>query len=80
MSRPHYEDFPVIAYDHCEPCGKFSYASRKHAKKHARKMSRSELSAYQCPHNPNRWHIGHLPRKVIAGQIGRDDIEHRSRS
>lgn len=77
--KPRHVSYPVIAYDTCPGCGKYSYESRKHAKAHARKLSRTDLSAYPCPHNPHMWHLGHLPRRVVEGRAGREDITPRSR-
>lgn len=53
----------------CEPCGKYTYLSRKSAKAQARSAHPDEpLSAYQCPQNPEHWHVGHLPPSIKDGR------------
>lgn len=52
----------------CRTCGKRAYSSRKQARRAARIAHPGDhLRAYQCPHHPGFWHIGHLHRR---GQDG----------
>jgi hypothetical protein len=71
---------PIVAYDLCDHCGKYTYESRKHARAHARKMSRTGLNAYRCPINPQWWHLGHLPDSAKAGRVSREEVASWGRS
>lgn len=62
----------------CEPCGKRSYVSRKDARKVAR-IHEGHKSPYECPVNPNYWHIGQLWPTIVAGEETRDQVAARSR-
>lgn len=53
----------------CEPCGKYTYLSRKAARRNARRVHPDDpMSAYPCPHNPQHWHVGHLPPAIKDGR------------
>jgi hypothetical protein len=53
-------------------CGKWSYPSRKVAKKVARESLHAHLGAYKCEHSEaGYWHLGHLPSFVAAGRLPR---------
>lgn len=60
--------------DRCPTCGKLRYLSRAHAKKTAKRLQRrreGRLNAYRCG---AFWHIGHLPKSVVHGEVRRDEI------
>ncbi|MEU3013400.1 hypothetical protein [Nocardia asteroides] len=63
----------VAQWTHCEPCGKRRYQSKAAAKQQARTHTGNygSMSAYECPAVPGQWHIGHLPRAVVRGEIDR---------
>jgi hypothetical protein len=54
----------------CPRCGKRRYTSKRDAKAVIRQL-RDRMNAYRCG---EYWHVGHLPKPVIAGDAGRDDI------
>lgn len=64
----------------CADCGKFTYASRRDAERGAIRARGPAhgLDAYRCPVGVG-WHLGHLPRAVKRGEIGRDQIATASR-
>ena len=54
------------------PCGKAAHRSRKAAKRFARQHHPAgDVRAYDCPHYPGTWHLGHLPAPVVAGRVPR---------
>lgn len=60
----------------CPECGKKRYTSRKIARKALRQMNSggydsSGMNEYRCG---EYWHVGHLPRRVVRGRRGRDQI------
>ncbi|WP_375483288.1 hypothetical protein [uncultured Jatrophihabitans sp.] len=64
----------------CSRCGKRSYPSRKLARQAARNYhGEGRLAPYQCPHNDQAWHNGHLPAAVRAGDVDRDEYEANAR-
>lgn len=69
MSSHHAVDYGV-----CADCGKRSFESRADAREVAQRLSRADLRPYRCHGNGQAWHLGHLPRPVIAGEISRDQI------
>lgn len=61
----------------CPDCGKKQWLSRADARTMAKRMPFGKgigLHPYRCG---DFWHLGHLPRAVIAGDITRDDIPPR---
>lgn len=54
-------------------CGKVGYLCRRDAKHIARQLGHRGLSTYRCP-DSGYWHLGHLPKRVIAGEMSRDEI------
>lgn len=57
---------------YCDRCGKQSSPSRRAARTRARSVPGGvHMSSYPCPHNPNVWHIGHLPPRVRQGTLER---------
>jgi hypothetical protein len=64
----------------CATCGKRCYPSKARAKKVARSLrgdrSGQHLSVYRCGDSAY-WHLGHLPRDVVRGVMGRDEIRPR---
>lgn len=54
-----------IRRHHCHHCGKWSYSSRKDAKRTRRRIHRGDkgLDAYRCPDGTGGWHIGHSHRR-----------------
>lgn len=56
----------------CPDCGKKRWPSRRAANRAAARLPGGQrLSAYRCG---DYWHLGHLPRPVTAGKIGRDAL------
>lgn len=57
----------------CPECGKLCFLSKADAKRAIRELAgrKGRLSAYRCG---AYWHTGHLPRAVVTGAQGRDDI------
>jgi hypothetical protein len=52
----------------CEPCGKYTYLSRKAAKAIAKRANPADPgTAYRCPRNLDQWHVGHLPPEIRNG-------------
>lgn len=63
--RPHY-------IGTCTTCGKRCYVTKRAAKTAARALHPGDhLNAYRC--GP-WWHLGHLPRQVVTGDLARPDI------
>lgn len=63
----------------CPDCGKRRWLSRADAKTIAKRLPQGKgigLHPYRCG---DFWHLGHLPRAVIAGALTRDDIQPRRR-
>lgn len=58
-------------------CGKIRYLTKGAAKRQARRMKGriGRLNAYRCP--AGFWHLGHLPKAVIRGEISRAEIRPR---
>lgn len=75
--RGHRSDNPanrIVQWTHCEHCdGKRRYLSKAAARQQARAHTgdAGSMSAYECPAVPGQWHIGHLPRAVVRGEIDR---------
>ena|SRR5690349_6544747 len=57
----------------CEPCNKRSYTSRKDAKK-VNVPEDGGMRPYKCPHDPNVWHVGHMPRVVKQGEMTANEV------
>lgn len=60
--------------DRCPKCGKVRYLTRAHARKTAKRIKKrrdGRLNAYRCG---EFWHLGHLPKSVVHGEISRDVI------
>lgn len=65
---------PYRGGDRCPDCGKLRYLTRAEAKRIARRVPkdhRGRLSVYRCG---DFWHLGHLPKGVIAGAFTRGDL------
>ncbi len=63
----------------CHLTGKRCFASRKDVKAAARRFG-GGMSAYRCQPDPDldpHWHMGRLPKPVVAGELTRDDIRRR---
>lgn len=58
----------------CPDCGKRGYFEKRVAKIIDRRLHDSRMSVYRCPYNDELWHVGMLPKQVIAGEISRSDI------
>ena len=60
----------------CETHRKQGYSSKRWAKHAIRTRHTGDkgMSAYTCADGNGIWHIGHLPKAVVRGQIGREDI------
>lgn len=59
----------------CPACGKVRYRTRKEARAAGRRhLPGVHVSAYECN---NFWHIGNLPRPIVEGLDGRQNIYHR---
>lgn len=57
------------------PCGKAIHRSRSAARRFARQHHPAgDVRPYICPHNPDAWHLGHLPPAVIAGDLERAEV------
>lgn len=55
-------------------CGKRGYHNRKTAAAVRRgHRDRRHLGVYRC-HISNLWHLGHKPRTLINGDIGRHEL------
>lgn len=58
----------VMRYDgFCGPCGKRSYRDRADARRAAKQIPGTHMTAYRCPAADWGWHLGHLPRNVRLG-------------
>jgi hypothetical protein len=70
------ERFRSIPASRCAECGKLSYATKSDAKLAAKRTDHggTRLDVYRCPHRPESWHCGHLPRAVVRGEVGREHI------
>lgn len=67
----------AIAVNWCEEHRKLSYASRKDARKVARRHPEHK-TPYRCmPNNPHLWHIGALHPLVLQGLKGKSQIKRR---
>lgn len=57
----------------CPTCGKLRFLTKAEAKKSARRMKgrSGRLNAYRCG---EFWHLGHLPKVVVAGRRSRDYV------
>lgn len=53
---------------------KRSYSSRKAARRAAHRLHDRGVTAYRCPHNAGRWHVGHNPKDVREGRRTRHEI------
>ena len=63
---------PMGAVALCSECGKKTYASKKAARSAARSLHPGEqMNAYRCG---TGWHYGHLDRRVIAGELAKEDV------
>jgi hypothetical protein len=59
----------------CEPCDKKAYSTRAYAKKAANRWHRGEhVTAYPCPVTPDLFHVGHLSKGVISGDMSRSNV------
>lgn len=71
--------FHAIVCTECPACEKLRYSSREHAKYVARTSMRGRrLHAYRCHSDQSVWHLGHFPWLLLAGLIGRDELDHTS--
>jgi hypothetical protein len=75
MSSRHEGD--AIAW--CEPCGKWLYTSRKHARKRAADQAMHGVHAYRCPVQTELWHLGHIPQATKWGIMTADEVYGRRR-
>lgn len=67
--------FPEAPVGWCRTHGKNLYRSRRAARRAARRFHPGDhLSSYPCDEHSARWHIGHLPAAVTAGEQARSDI------
>jgi len=57
----------------CNDCNKRWFRSRSEARKRAKVVDR-KMNAYPCPVVTHLWHLGHLPRSVVHGQVTRGQI------
>ena len=58
------------AQGYCRDCQKCLYGSRKEARRVAR-AHHNRMPAYPCPVVTTMWHLGHLPGRVVYGDITR---------
>ncbi len=60
----------------CPKCRKMSHETKRDAKAHAkRKYASDHLRVYKCPHKGGiGYHLGHLPRGIIAGYYSRSAL------
>jgi hypothetical protein len=58
----------------CDPCNKYLYESRRVAKKACRLHRDAHMNPYECPIEPQMFHIGHLAEPVIQGLIDRGEL------
>ena len=67
---------PLEQVGHCHYHDKVLFRNRKTARMHSRRMkSRSgRMNAYECDVHPRLWHLGHLPKAVVKGDVGRELI------
>jgi hypothetical protein len=56
----------------CDWCGKRCYLTRKNAKVVAR-LHPTHYTTYQCPVDPQFWHVGRLARAIVQGVITRNE-------
>lgn len=73
-SRPDVAQYVEVA---C-PTGKRSFLNRRTAKKWMRQHEMHECRPYRCD-ECELWHVGHLPKPVIAGEMERAEVDHRHR-
>lgn len=62
----------------CEACGKLAHPDRKAAKRARTRMGDHKLSAYPCPDGTGYWHLGHLPKAVVWGDVDRSELVRKS--
>jgi len=55
----------------CWACGKRGYQTRRSAKRIKEIMHDDRLSVYRCLDGGSNYHIGHLDKQIIAGQVDR---------
>jgi hypothetical protein len=57
----------------CPECGKRAYETKAIAKRTAKFMG-DRMAAYRCQFGGPGWHIGHLPKQVVQGDVPRSEI------
>lgn len=60
----------------CPVCGKIAYLSRADARRAAKQLDavgrrEGRIRPYRCG---DSWHLGHLPKRVVDGEISRDQL------
>lgn len=66
-------DRQTIVTHTCE-CGKFSYASRRLAKRVLRRFPHERLNVYRCAVS-GAWDIGHQPAAIRHGALTRREFQ-----
>lgn len=61
---------PAPARGDCRT-GKVQYATRKQARRSAKKLAAEKLNVFLCP-TCHWFHVGHLPQRVRSGEISKD--------
>jgi hypothetical protein len=82
VSRTHRERAPLSLFASTNECpsGKFAHPTRKGAKEHAsnaRRRTGEHVRPYRCP-ICDLWHVGHLPRAVVRGEVSSDQAYGRA--
>lgn len=67
--------YTVRDWTTCLHCGKRGWPTRRAARQAARGRY-ADLSAYQCRHGGDLWHLGHLPPVVARGHSPREQVQH----
>lgn len=80
-ARPRGFGSPPIFFTWCTRCAHRSYSARRDARRVRRLHgSRHGLSAFRCPFDSRRWHLGHRPEELSHGAIDRPGLAESKRA
>ena len=66
----------MTEFAECRTCEKRLYRSGRDARRTAKRIPGTHMSAYPCP-NGTGWHLGHLPADVRRGALSKDEYLRR---